>query len=137
MKNIPSPIQHRTIKTGLGLLHVDIQEIPGTEPIIFLHGLFLNKDMWKKYDSSLTGHTHIYIDLPAHGENDDVGRNWSQDECVEAIFEIANVASSLSVFCVRNSVKSSSLGNLKRIASGKSSPVLSLIFVNNVTANKE
>jgi pimeloyl-ACP methyl ester carboxylesterase len=46
-------------------------------PIVFMHGLFLDKTLWLDCGDCGAGRKCIYIDMPAHGASDDVGRDWS------------------------------------------------------------
>lgn len=77
------------IPTRLGQISVSIDErVNKTQPIVFLHGIFLDKTLWSDYPSMLTGHTHIYMDMPAHGSSSNVGHDWQLSECPGMLIEV-------------------------------------------------
>ena len=78
----------KKINTTICQIAVSIEKGGAGDPLVFLHGVFLDKSLWSAFDTSLTGRTHIYIDLPAHGESSSVGRDWSLDECVSMLIQI-------------------------------------------------
>jgi len=73
--------------TRLGPMRADIELVPDTEPVVFLHGMFLNKSIWQQYRSELTDKTHIYIDMPSHGDNPLLDSRWTQADAVGAILD--------------------------------------------------
>lgn len=78
----------KEIQTNMGRITATIDPIEGTRPVVFLHGVFLNKELWKPYQSELTRRSHIYIDMPAHGDSSDVGHRWSLNDCVEMLIQV-------------------------------------------------
>ncbi len=81
-------MREKTVTTRLGEISIAIDDTGADPPVVFMHGVFLDKTLWADYDSNLTGRTHIYIDMPAHGGSSDVGRDWSLDDCVEMLMSI-------------------------------------------------
>ena len=81
-------MQELMISTVLGKIALRIDEQGGDEPLIFLHGVFLDRSLWAAYDTHLTGRTHVYVDMPAHGRSEDVGRRWTLDECAVMLIQI-------------------------------------------------
>ena len=82
-------MQERKIPTILGTVSATLDERnDAEEPIVFLHGVFLSKSLWADYGSSLTNRTHIYIDMPSHGASENVGRDWTLEECAAMLIEI-------------------------------------------------
>lgn len=77
-----------TVNTELGKISVAIERIENTQPIIFLHGVFLDKQLWSEYNTELTQRTHIYVDMPAHGESSDVGHDWTLEDSVNTLMQI-------------------------------------------------
>lgn len=75
----------KNIQTNLGKIAIAIEEKEIDTPIIFMHGMFLDRSLWADYDSNLTGRTHIYLDMPGHGQSSNVGRDWTLDDCVEML----------------------------------------------------
>ena len=76
------------IDTIVGSISVSVEEMGSDKPIVFMHGMFLDKTLWSEYTSKLTGKTHIYIDMPAHGKSSDVGHDWDINSCVEMLIQI-------------------------------------------------
>ncbi len=81
-------MEYMSVNTGLGALHLGIDARPGTRPVVFLHGLFLDKTLWSPFAAGLTGRTHIAIDMPAHGASASVGRPWRAADVVEALMMV-------------------------------------------------
>lgn len=82
-------MQERRIPTILGSVSatIDIRN-DSEDPLVFMHGVFFDKALWMDYGSELTNRTHIYIDMPSHGASENVGRNWTLDECGVMFIEI-------------------------------------------------
>lgn len=78
------------LKTIMGEVSVTIDEAESNEIIVFLHGIYLDKSLWEDYGHKLTGRTHIYVDMPAHGKSSDVGFDWNMDDCVRMLMEVLN-----------------------------------------------
>ena len=81
-------MREQRITSGLGQIAVAIDENGAEIPVVFLHGVFLDRSLWADYGSDLTGRTHIYIDMPAHGNSSDIGHDWSLDDCVEMLINV-------------------------------------------------
>jgi 3-oxoadipate enol-lactonase len=81
-------MREQKVATVLGGISVTIDDRGTDQPIVLMHGVFLDKTLWMDYDSNLTGRTHIYVDMPAHGASDNVGRDWNLEECVTMLMEI-------------------------------------------------
>lgn len=75
----------KTIKTNLGEIALTIEDQGVDTPILFMHGVFLDKTLWSDYQSNLTGRTHIYLDMPGHGNSSNVGKDWSLNDCVKML----------------------------------------------------
>jgi pimeloyl-ACP methyl ester carboxylesterase len=89
------------INTTLGQIAVAAEQGGAGVPILFMHGVFLDKTLWTAFDSSLTGRRHLYIDMPAHGESASVGRDWSLDECVAMLIQSWSAAKTPNHNCAR------------------------------------
>lgn len=81
-------MENKTVVTPLGDISLVVDERTGTRPVVFLHGLFLDKSLWEGYDTSIAGRTHIYVDMPGHGDSGDVGKAWGDADCVDALMSI-------------------------------------------------
>ncbi len=78
------------IQTNLGQISVAVDEKGSEIPLVFMHGVFLDKTLWADCDSNFTGRTHIYIDMPAHGSSSNVGHDWSLNDCCEMLTHVLN-----------------------------------------------
>lgn len=78
----------KIVRTILGDINVEVRGTGEAIPIVFLHGVFLNRHLWDSYLDKFTNHPCITIDMPAHGQNRDVGRDWSLNECVTMLLTI-------------------------------------------------
>ena len=78
----------KIISTHLGKISVRIETLGHEEPLVFMHGMFMDKTLWQQFNNNLTGRTHLYIDMPAHGLSSDVGKSWNLDDCVEMLINI-------------------------------------------------
>ena len=81
-------MEEQRIETKLGRIALGIDGPIGEEPIVFLHGIFIDRTLWADVDRSLTGRAHIYTDMPAHGRSSDVGHTWSLDDGAEMLIEV-------------------------------------------------
>jgi 3-oxoadipate enol-lactonase len=77
-----------SIRTNLGRVSVGVEEGTIGTPVIYLHGVFLDSTLWTAVGSSAQGRTQIFVDMPAHGSSDNVGHDWSLDDCVEMLISI-------------------------------------------------
>ncbi|TCV85839.1 alpha/beta fold hydrolase [Sulfurirhabdus autotrophica] len=83
-------MEERTIDTCVGRISLTIDHRGTGVPIIFLHGVFLDKSLWFEVSNDLPEITRIFIDMPAHGVSGDVGHDWVLEDCVEMLMQIIN-----------------------------------------------
>ena len=76
------------VNTDLGRISVAMELVEITRPVVFLHGVFLDKQLWSEYSTELTRRSHIYVDMPAHGESSDVGHNWTLEDSVNTLMQV-------------------------------------------------
>jgi len=78
-----------TIQTKMGEIAVYKNEVVGTVPIIFLHGVYLDHHLWDEQVKAIQDRTTIAIDMPFHGKSR-VGnpKKWSVDDCADMLIEI-------------------------------------------------
>jgi len=81
-------MENKQITTYLGNISISIDGASEDEPLVFLHGMFMDKTLWEKFGSKLTGRKHIYIDMPAHGSSSNVEHKWSLDDCVGMLMTV-------------------------------------------------
>ncbi len=85
-------MQTQTITTELGEISVSLTlsldpQAKG-QPLVFMHGIFLDKTLWFDCSRAFSDRQHIYIDMPAHGQSSDVGRPWRLEECVAMLIRV-------------------------------------------------
>jgi len=83
-------MEEKTIDTSVGRISMTIDDRGTKAPIIFLHGVFLDKSLWFEVSKQLPDVTRIYVDMPAHGRSSDVDRDWGLDDCVDMLMQIMN-----------------------------------------------
>jgi len=83
-------MEEQTIATNLGNISISIDDRGSSAPIIFMHGVFLDKSLWLPVSKELPEVTRIYIDMPAHGNSSDVGHDWNLNDCVDMLMQIIN-----------------------------------------------
>jgi 3-oxoadipate enol-lactonase len=76
------------IKTNLGRISVVLDDGTMDMPIIYLHGVFLDKTLWTEVSSPAKGRMQVFVDMPAHGNSDNVGHDWSLNDCAEMLIRI-------------------------------------------------
>lgn len=81
-------MQTQIITTVLGEISVSIDLQGEGHTLVFMHGIFLDKTLWFDCAKALTGHRHIYLDMPAHGQSSDVGHSWSLEDCGIMLLQI-------------------------------------------------
>jgi len=92
-----------TIATNLGQISISIDDRGSGIPMIFMHGVFLDKSLWLPVSKELPDVTRVYIDMPAHGNSSDVGHDWALDDCVDMLMQIMNELSLDTCFLVGHS----------------------------------
>lgn len=76
------------IPTQLGPIAVYIKEVPNTQPIIFLHGIYYDHHLWNYYTSRIQQQTTITIDMPLHGKSQNIPMTWNLEDCANMLLEI-------------------------------------------------
>ncbi|BAZ44874.1 alpha/beta hydrolase fold protein [Chondrocystis sp. NIES-4102] len=78
----------KKVLTNLGEIALEIEQQDTDPPIVFMHGLYLDKSLWADYGSNITGKTHIYLDMPSHGDSSNIDQDWNLDDCVTMLLQI-------------------------------------------------
>lgn len=77
-----------SIPTKLGPIETEIREVKGTIPVIFLHGVYLDRHLWDAQIEHINQRTVISIDMPHHGNNRHNIIGWNLDDCASMLLEI-------------------------------------------------
>jgi 3-oxoadipate enol-lactonase len=73
------------IQTHLGRISVLLDDGTRDLPIIYLHGVFLDKTLWTEMNSPVRGRMQVFVDMPAHGNSDNVGQDWNLNDCADML----------------------------------------------------
>jgi len=78
-----------TIQTTMGRIAYSRKEIKGTIPIVFLHGVYYDHNLWNYQISRIENHSTIAIDMPLHGQSKSISKtDWNMDDCAHMLMEI-------------------------------------------------
>lgn len=82
-------MQTQIIKTSIGDIAVYCREVKNTVPVIFLHGVYFDHNLWSYQTSRVKDRTVITIDMPLHGASTKhVPKLWNLADCGEMLLEI-------------------------------------------------
>jgi pimeloyl-ACP methyl ester carboxylesterase len=82
-------METKQIQTSIGEISISIKTVEGSVPIIFLHGVYFDHNLWNYQIKRITDRTLITIDMPFHGMSKNItNRNWSLDDCALMLLEI-------------------------------------------------
>lgn len=90
MTTTPELTEHR-IATEVGELAVLDSGATGKPAIVFRHGIFLDRELWRPIALQFAStHRVVLVDAPGHGESGDPGRQYSLGEDARASIQIMN-----------------------------------------------
>jgi pimeloyl-ACP methyl ester carboxylesterase len=103
--NILLQEKYQFITTKIGNIAVYINEVATTDiPIIFLHGVYFDHQLWDNQLEHLTHRTTITVDMPLHGKSrTSIIPNWTLDDCATMLIEIMNTLNIEKVVAVGHS----------------------------------
>jgi 3-oxoadipate enol-lactonase len=94
----------RIIKTSLGDIHVHYKEVKGTIPVLFLHGVYFDHNLWMGQTTHINNRTVLTPDMPLHGKSKNLAQsNWTLDDCATMIIEILDAMKIEKVFAIGHS----------------------------------
>ena len=77
------------IDSSMGSIYYQKNEIAGSSPIIFLHGVYFDHRLWEKVSAQFTSNTIIAIDMPMHGKSKrGVPKSWNMDDISQLLIEL-------------------------------------------------
>lgn len=87
MSNEKPDLKH--IDTNIGKIAVYKNIVDGTIPIVFLHGVYYDHNLWNYQVDRLRCYTTISIDMPLHGFSKYISKNdWNLQDCADMILEV-------------------------------------------------
>ena len=76
------------VPTKLGKIAVEIETREGATPVIFLHGVYLDRHLWDTQAAAVRDRTVLTVDMPHHGESTDTPFGWRLDDCADMLLQI-------------------------------------------------
>ncbi|MFM2037332.1 MAG: hypothetical protein RL432_271 [Bacteroidota bacterium] len=93
------------IHTNLGNIAVYTKLVDSNKtPIIFLHGVYFDHNLWDDVINSINDRTTYSVDMPFHGLSKEITKNeWSLNDCADMLLEILNSLQIAKVIAVGHS----------------------------------
>ena len=92
------------VLTNLGSIAVYQKTVPDSIPIIFLHGVYFDHDLWNYHAHSITGRTVVTVDMPFHGKSKNIFKvNWNMEDCARMLLEVLDSIGVDQVYAVGHS----------------------------------
>lgn len=99
-----SNMKQETINTTIGNIVVYQKIVPNTIPVIFLHGVYYDHNLWNYYTGRITDRTVITVDMPHHGKSKGITKkNWNMDDCANMLIEIIDHLKYNQVYAIGHS----------------------------------
>lgn len=97
--------QTKLITTSIGKIAVYVKENVSAElPIIFLHGVYFDHQLWDGQVEQINDRTVICIDMPLHGNSrEDIKPAWTMNDCANMLIEILDSLQIVKVIAVGHS----------------------------------
>ncbi|MEO1713078.1 MAG: alpha/beta hydrolase [Bacteroidota bacterium] len=83
-----TPLQTKFINTHIGSIATHVRWVEGTIPLVLLHGVYLDHQLWAAQMAAITDRTIIAIDMPMHGESVIDSTSWSMEDCADMLIEV-------------------------------------------------
>lgn len=81
-------MERLTLDTRLGPMAVRRETVPGTRPIVFLHGVYFDHRLWAPVAREFPERTRILMDMPLHGESRTMARDWDLATVADALEDV-------------------------------------------------
>lgn len=94
----------RIIETQIGEIAIFEKKVENTNPVIFLHGVYFDHNLWNNQIIQIKDRTVIVIDMPLHGESlNNIKLNWTLDDCANMLLEILDTLKIKRTFAIGHS----------------------------------
>lgn len=101
---INDKMNQETINTTIGEIVIYQKIVKNTIPVIFLHGVYYDHNLWNYYTSRITDRTVITIDMPHHGLSKNISKNnWNMEDCANVLIEIIDFLKHKEVYAIGHS----------------------------------
>jgi pimeloyl-ACP methyl ester carboxylesterase len=102
--NNTTEMKQEMINTTVGNIAVYQKVVPNTVPVIFLHGVYYDHNLWNYYTSRITDRTVITVDMPHHGKSKAISKkNWTMDDCANMLIEVIDQLQHKEVYAIGHS----------------------------------
>lgn len=102
--DLNSNMKPKFIKTSIGEIACYEKKVEGTTPIIFLHGVYYDHNLWNYFTSRIEDRTVLSIDMPLHGNSKNITKkDWNLNDCVTMLEEVLNTLNYEKVYAVGHS----------------------------------
>ena len=93
------------IHTNLGNIAVYTKLVDSNKtPIIFLHGVYFDHNLWDDVINSINDRTTYSVDMPFHGLSKEITKtDWTLNDCADMLLEILNSLQIAKVIAVGHS----------------------------------
>ncbi|MCI5055551.1 MAG: alpha/beta hydrolase [Flavobacteriales bacterium] len=97
-------MKQQFILTNLGSIAVYQKTVPNSIPVVFLHGVYYDHNLWNYHVSRITDRTIITVDMPLHGKSKDISkRNWTMEDCANMLLEVLDSLGHNQVYAIGHS----------------------------------
>lgn len=102
--NYKTEMKQEIITTTIGNISVYQKIVPNTIPVIFLHGVYYDHNLWNYFISRITDRTVITVDMPHHGQSKDISKkHWNMDDCANMLIEVLDHLQHKEVYAIGHS----------------------------------
>ena len=92
------------VHTNLGSIAVYQKTVPDSIPIILLHGVYFDHNLWNYCVDRITERTVVTIDMPFHGKSKNIlNINWNMEDWAKMLLEILDSIGVDQVYAVGHS----------------------------------
>jgi pimeloyl-ACP methyl ester carboxylesterase len=97
-------MERKQVNTEIGEISINIKKVDGTTPIIFLHGVYFDHNLWNYCIERIADRTVITVDMPFHGRSKNIKiKNWTLDDCASMLLEIMDALTIDRTFAIGHS----------------------------------
>ncbi len=97
-------MDHAFISTSMGKIAVYQKKVKGTIPVIFLHGVYYDHNLWQYQINRITDRAVIALDMPLHGRSKDIIKtDWNLEDCGIMLQEVLDALAIAKVFAIGHS----------------------------------
>ena len=99
-----STMEKRLISTTMGDIAVFSRVEEGTTPVVFLHGVYFDHQLWDYFTEKITDRTVVVIDMPLHGESkSNIPEKWDLSMCGRMLIDILDTLEITKAYAVGHS----------------------------------